>query len=76
MRSRLILLVLIPTLTAVLLGGIRIGSSLSSALAYQRVEQLANLSGKITGLVQALQHEREDTVEFIVLGPNGGRRRC
>jgi signal transduction histidine kinase len=72
-RSRLILLVLIPTLTAVLLGGIRIGSSLSSALAYQRVEQLANLSGKITGLVQALQNEREDTVEFIVLGPNGGR---
>jgi signal transduction histidine kinase len=72
-RSRLILLVLIPTLTAVLLGGIRIGSSLSSAFAYQRVEQLANLSGKITGLVQALQNEREDTVEFIVLGPNGGR---
>ena len=72
-RSRLILLVLIPTLTAVLLGGIRIDSSLASALAYQRVEQLANLSGKITGLVQALQNEREDTVEFIVLGSNGGR---
>ncbi len=72
-RSRLILLVLIPTLTAVLLGGIRIDSSLSSALAYQRVEQLANLSGKITGLVQALQDEREDTVQFIILGLNGGR---
>src|SRR5215472_1783840 len=73
-RSRLILLVLIPTLTAVLLGGIRIGSSLASALAYQRVEQLANLSGKITGLVQALQNEREDTVQFIVLTTNGGRQ--
>ena len=31
------------------------------------------MSGKITGLVQALQNEREDTVEFIVLGTNGGR---
>jgi signal transduction histidine kinase len=72
-RSRLILLVLIPTLTAVLLGGIRIGSSLSSALAYQRVEQLANLSGKITGLVQALQNEREATVQYIILADNGGR---
>ncbi len=72
-RSRLILLVLIPTLTAVLLGGIRIGSSLSSALAYQRVEQQANLSGKITGMVQALQNEREATVEYIILADNGGR---
>src|SRR5207244_12198337 len=34
----------------------------------------ANLSGKITGLVQALQNEREDTVRYNVLGTsNGGR---
>ena len=72
-RSRLILLVIVPALTAMVLGGLRISSSLSSAAAYQRVVQLATLSGKITGLVQALQNEREDTVEFIVLGTNGGR---
>jgi signal transduction histidine kinase len=29
---------------------------------------MANLSGKITGLVHALQRERQDTVRFIVLG--------
>ncbi len=82
-RSRLFLLVIIPTVVAVVLGGIRISSSVQSALVYQRVEQMANLAGKITGLVQSLQREREDTVEFIELGgttsanglnpPNGGR---
>ena len=72
-RSRLLLLVVIPTVTAVLLGGIRIGSSVQSALAYQRVVRLANLNGKIIGLVQALQSERLDTITFITLGDNGGR---
>jgi signal transduction histidine kinase len=72
-RSRLLLLVLIPTVAALLLGGLRITSSVRSALAYQRVLRLADLSGNVTGLAQALQNEREDTVEFIVLGANGGR---
>jgi signal transduction histidine kinase len=74
LRSRLVLLVIIPTLTAVAAGGIFIASSVGSALLDQRVLTLANLSGKITGLVQALQNEREDTVQYIVLGSgNGGR---
>jgi signal transduction histidine kinase len=73
-RSRLFLLVVIPTVTAVAAGGVFIASSVESATVNQRVLTLANLSGKITGLVQALQNEREDTVRFIVLGSsNGGR---
>ncbi len=67
-RSRLFLLVIIPTVAAVVLGGFRISSSVASALTYQQVVQMANLSGKVTGLVQALQREREDTVDYIVLG--------
>ena len=73
-RSRLFLLVVIPTVTAVAAGGIFIASSVGSAVVHQRVLNLANLSGKTTGLVQALQVEREDTVRYIVLGSsNGGR---
>jgi signal transduction histidine kinase len=73
-RSRLFLLVVIPTVTAVAAGGIFIASSLQSAVVYQRVQTLANLSGKTTALVQALQTERQDTVRFIVLGStNNGR---
>jgi hypothetical protein len=73
-RSRLLLLVVIPTVTAVAAGGIFIASSVQSALVFQRVLTLANLSGKITGLVQALQNEREDTIRFIVLGNGDGGR--
>jgi signal transduction histidine kinase len=73
-RSRLFLLVVIPTATAVAAGGVFIASSVQSALVYQRVVTLANLSGKITGLVQALQNEREDTIRFIVLGTADGGR--
>src|SRR5262245_31689247 len=72
-RSRLFLLVIIPTVAAVILGSLRIGSSVQSALADQRVAQLASLNGKIIALVQAVQTERRDTITFITLGDNGGR---
>ena len=72
-RSRLLLLITIPTITAVVLGGIRITSSVQSAVAYQRVLQLANLSNDITILVQRLQDERDQTAYFIAQGANGGR---
>jgi hypothetical protein len=67
-RSRLVLLIAIPTLTAIVLGGIRIGSSAQSAVADQRVEKLAQLSEQVTGLAEALQNERNDIIQFIVLG--------
>jgi signal transduction histidine kinase len=72
-RSRLLLLITIPVVTAVVLGGIRITSSVQSALAYQRVLQLANLSSDITTLVQRLQDERDQTAYFVAEGAKGGR---
>ena len=72
-RSRLLLLITIPTLTAVALGGIRIASSVQSALAYQRVLQLTTLSSDITALAQRLEDERDQTVYYIALGRAGGR---
>ena len=73
-RSRLLLLVLLPTLAAVILGGVSVVSSARSALAYQRVEQFSRLGGDITNLVQALQAEREDTIRYVTTGPAGGGR--
>ena len=72
-RSRLLLLVVLPTLSAVILGGFAVAASIRSAAAYQRVEQFSRLGGEITGLVQALQAEREDTTRYITMGPAGGR---
>jgi len=58
-RSRLLLLISIPTLTAIAFGGIRVSSSVQTALAYNRVQQLANLNSDLTTLVQRLQDERD-----------------
>ena len=72
-RSRLRLLVLLPVLAAVILGGVSVASSARSAVAYQRVERFSRLGGEITNLIQALQAEREDTIRYITIGPGGGR---
>ena len=64
-RSRLLLLIAIPTLVAVALGGIRVASSIQSASTYQRVQQLADLNSDINTLVQRLQDERDQTAYFI-----------
>jgi len=70
-RSRLLLLITIPTLTALVLGGSRIVTSVGNALAYQRVERLANMSYDVTGLAARLQDERDQTLEYIGEGTAG-----
>ncbi len=70
-RSRLLLLIIIPTLAAVVLGGSRIVTSVQSTLAYQRVEQLASTSYDVTGLAARLEDERDITMEYIGYGSAG-----
>jgi signal transduction histidine kinase len=70
-RSRLLLLIIIPTLTALILGGTYIVSSVQNAMAYQRVEQLSNLSYDVTGLAAHLEDERDQTMQYIGLGLGG-----
>jgi signal transduction histidine kinase len=64
-RSRLLLLIIIPTLTAVVLGATYIVTAVENALAYQRVERLANLSSDVTTLAANLQNERDQTMWCI-----------
>ncbi len=71
-RSRLLLLVTIPTVVAIGLGAFNISSSLQSARSYQQAESLARLSQNTTALVQALEEERDQTAVYIAL-PTGGR---
>ncbi len=70
-RSRLVLLIAIPTLTALILGGTGILSYARSATADGRVQQLAALSSNVTVLAQRLEDERDQTVRFIGLGASG-----
>jgi hypothetical protein len=67
-RSRLVLLITIPTATAVALGGASIISSWQSAIDDQRTEVLANMSTKITQLAYQLEAERDAIVWYIAAG--------
>jgi signal transduction histidine kinase len=68
-----VLLIAIPTATAVALGGSSIVSSWRTAVAYERVARLSNLTAKITKLAYELEYERDNTVWFIALkkAPSG-----
>jgi signal transduction histidine kinase len=66
-RSRLLLLITIPTLAALVLGGASMYSSVRNALTYQRVQQRATLTSSIILLAQRLEDERDQTVYFIAL---------
>src|SRR5215471_18648398 len=70
-RSRLLLLIAIPTVTALVLGGVRVTSAIQSALAFQRAEQRAVLASDITQLAQRLETERDQTIYYIALGGQG-----
>ncbi len=70
-RSRLVLLIAIPTATAVALGGISIVSSWRSAVADQRTQVLASVSTKITNLAFQIESERDAIVWYIAAGEGG-----
>ncbi len=71
-RWRLLALIIVPTIAAVVLGGLRIGSSVSSAVALKRTQQLAVLNGDIIRLAQSMEDERDLTAGWIADGrPTG-----
>ncbi|MDP9846067.1 nitrate- and nitrite sensing domain-containing protein [Streptosporangium lutulentum] len=73
MRSRLVALILVPTVAAVLLGGVQVFASMSAATDYQRVNDLARLSGNVGALTHELAAERDHMAWFIALGrPDDG----
>jgi hypothetical protein len=65
-------LIAIPTATAIALGGISVVSSWRGAAAYQRTENLAILATKVTQLTFDVEAERDAIVTYIALG-NAGR---
>ncbi|WP_371780226.1 sensor histidine kinase [Streptosporangium subroseum] len=67
-RSRLIALVLIPTLAGVAFGGLRIVSSVSSAADYERAGAIADFAIRLSNLTHELALERDLSVRFIAEG--------
>ncbi|WP_219466013.1 nitrate- and nitrite sensing domain-containing protein, partial [Nonomuraea rhizosphaerae] len=68
MRSKLLVLVVIPTLAALVLGGFRVATSISSATEYERVKDVANLASQLTALAHEVELERDLTASFVALG--------
>ena len=71
-RWRILALIVVPTLAAVILGGLRISSGATSALADKRTQQVALLNADVVRLVQNMEDERDLTAGYIAAGqPNG-----
>ena len=67
-RWRLAAVIAIPTITAAILGGIQIGSDLSSSEAAGRVLHLTQLNAAVITLTQDLENERDYSAGFIAAG--------
>jgi signal transduction histidine kinase len=67
-RSRLIALIAIPTMAAIVLGGLRTVTSLSSAAEYERVRASAELAAELSELAHELEEERDLSARFVAQG--------
>jgi signal transduction histidine kinase len=59
--TRLIAVIVLALLMGLIFGGLRVASAADSAAEFGRVSQLAELGQQVTGLVQALEDERDET---------------
>src|SRR5271166_6116612 len=65
---RLIAVIVLALVMGLVFGSLRVSAAVDSAAGFGRVTQLANLGQQVTGLVQALENERDATTGVI----NGG----
>ncbi|MEV4101517.1 nitrate- and nitrite sensing domain-containing protein [Nonomuraea sp. NPDC049649] len=64
-RTRLIALIAIPTIVGVLLGGLRVGTSISSAQQYAQVGEVNSLVSEAGALIHNLAVERDRAARFV-----------
>src|SRR5260370_36538724 len=63
--TRLIAVIVLALLMGLVFGGLRVVSATDSADEFGRVSQLAALGQQVTGLVQALEDERDETAGLL-----------
>jgi signal transduction histidine kinase len=62
---RLLAVIVVALIMGLVFGGLRVAAAAGSAAEFGRVSQLTNLGQQITGLVQALENERDETTGII-----------
>ncbi|MET7615626.1 nitrate- and nitrite sensing domain-containing protein [Streptomyces sp. NPDC005408] len=75
MRTQLLAVVLIPIITVLVLGGLRIGSAVQNAQDIDNVRQLVRIVDKGTGLLEELEDERDVTALYVAAGRTGDTSR-
>ncbi|MFF0862385.1 nitrate- and nitrite sensing domain-containing protein [Nonomuraea sp. NPDC003560] len=73
MRSRLIALILIPTIVGVLLAGVQLANAIGTSSEYRRLTQVAELVQRIGGLNHELAKERTLTAWYVTDQSKAGR---
>ena len=63
--QRLIAVIVLALVMGLVFGGLRVVAAVDSSDQFGRVAQLANLGQQVTGLVQALQDERDQTTGLL-----------
>jgi signal transduction histidine kinase len=72
-RSRLVALILIPTVVGVLLAGIQLADAIGTSAEYKRLTQVAELVQRVGGLNHELARERTLTAWYVADRRRGGR---
>jgi signal transduction histidine kinase len=62
---RLIAVIVMALVIGLVFGGLRVSAAVDSAAGFGRASQLASLGQQVTGLVQALEDERDETTGVI-----------
>ncbi|MGI5404898.1 sensor histidine kinase [Streptomyces sp. CA-135486] len=71
MRTQLLAVVLIPIITALVLGCLRIASAVQTTQDIDNVRRLVRLVDKSTGLLEELEDERDLTALYVAAGRTG-----
>ena len=71
LRVKLAVALLVPSLIAVALGGLRVGDQVGQASEFDRVARYATAQGQVADLVKRIQDERLRATEFVAAGRTG-----
>ena len=74
--TRLIAVIVLALIMGLVFGGLRVASAADSAAQFGRVSQLAALGQQVTGLVQALENERDETAGLLPVSNPQALQRC
>ncbi|MBA8931076.1 signal transduction histidine kinase [Kutzneria viridogrisea] len=73
LRTKLLVVLLIPTVLALILGGVRVRADVLNLTDAQRLAKQVQLEVTVADLIQQLQRERDLTARFVADNRNGDR---